>query len=72
MRAGTEHSVNVLSYRSLKPSYHTSFCRIFVLVLSLALLLLLVVVVVVGCWLLVVGFGFLLLVVGCWLLVVGC
>ena len=33
VRAGAEHSVMFFSNRSLQPSYHTSFCRIFVLVL---------------------------------------
>ena len=55
MRAGAEHSMMFFSYRSLKPSFHTSSCRIFVivpvpplvLVLVLVLVLLLVVVVVV-------------------------
>jgi len=39
VRTGAEHSAMFFSYRRLQPSYHTSFCRIFVLVLALVLVL---------------------------------
>ena len=45
MRAGAEHSVMFLSYRSLQPSCHKSFCRIFVRVLLFLLVLVLLVLV---------------------------
>ena len=46
MRAGAEHSVMFFSYLSLKLSYHTSFCRIFVFLLVLLVVVVVVVVVV--------------------------